>query len=319
MDSLVFDSGDLDTAEEFLSHAYARLRIGNNGTEANRTRMRRGVMPSVSIDELDMNYEMSYSVEPLGRLALCVMHEGTIADHTIQGVSASYGPGDIAVLAPPELPYSGRVRAARYNVTMLDDHLLSQVADPGPSGAPVRLTGNRPRTPAAARYLKHLIFHLRDQVLADPAVRDEPLIVSTGAQSLAAGVLAAFPHSARTDPAAQDRRDAHSATLRRAVAYIDDHAEQPVTVAEIAAAAHVTVRALQYAFRRHLDTTPTAYLRTVRLSHAHRELRAARPAGGATVTGIAAHWGFLQPSRFAAAYRAAYGVSPSHTLRAGRA
>jgi hypothetical protein len=32
-------------------------------------------------------------------------------------------------------------------------------------------------------------------------------------------------------------------------------------VADIAAAARVTTRAVQLAFRRHLDTTPTDYLR----------------------------------------------------------
>ncbi|WP_308405175.1 helix-turn-helix transcriptional regulator [Streptomyces sp. B93] len=95
---------------------------------------------------------------------------------------------------------------------------------------------------------------------------------------------------------------------------MDDHADQPLTVAEIAAAAHVTVRALQYAFRRHLGTTPLAYLRRTRLAHAHRDLQAADPLGGATVADIAARWGFAHPGRFAALYRDAYGTSPSHTL-----
>ncbi|MFE7034500.1 helix-turn-helix domain-containing protein [Streptomyces sp. NPDC057621] len=314
MNSLVFDSDDLSLTEDFLSRAYARLRIGHSGSNGIRTLMRRDAMPSVSMDELAFNYEMSYAVAPLGKLALCTVHEGTIADNTFHGVKDTYGPGDIAVLAPPEQPYSGRVRSARYNVMMMDTHLLNQIADGEPTGVPVRLTGHRPHSPAAARQLKRLIAHLRDQVLVDPVLREEPLIVAAGAQMLAASVLAAFPHSARTDPTAQDRNDAHTLTLRRALAYIDDHAEDPITVTDIAAAAHVTVRALQYAFRRHLDSTPTAHLRWVRLAHAHRELQAADPGTGVTVTGIAARWGFHQPSRFAAAYRTAYGVLPSHTL-----
>lgn len=314
MNSLVFDSDDLGITEDFLSQAYARLRIGHSGAAGIRTRMRRNAMPSVSVDELDFNYEMSYAVTPLGKLSLCMVHEGTVADNTFHGVKDTYGPGDIALLAPPDLPYSGRICGTRYNVTLLDPHLLNQVADPEPSGGPVRLTGHRPHSRGAADQLKRLIVHLRDHVISDPALCEEPLVVSAGAQMLAASVLAAFPHSARTDPAAQDSKDAHSRTLRRATAYIDDHAAEPITVADIAAAAHVTVRALQYAFRRHLDTTPTAHLRWVRLAHAHRELRSAHPGTGATVTGIATRWGFHQPSRFAAAYRAAYGVLPSHTL-----
>ncbi|MEV7144778.1 helix-turn-helix domain-containing protein [Streptomyces tauricus] len=242
------------------------------------------------------------------------VYEGAIANNTFHGVKDTYGPGDIAVLAPPEQPYSGRVYNARYNVMMMDSHLLNQDVDVEPSGAPVRLTGHRPHSPAAAGQLKRHIAHLRDQVLCDPILREEPLIASVGAQMLAASMLAAFPHSARTDADAQDRNDAHCLTLRRALAYIDDHAQEPITIADIAAAAHVTARALQYAFRRYLDSTPTADLRWVRLAHAHRELQAADPGTGATVTGIAARWGFHQPSRFAAAYRAAYGALPSHSL-----
>ncbi|PWW25266.1 helix-turn-helix protein [Geodermatophilus normandii] len=71
---------------------------------------------------------------------------------------------------------------------------------------------------------------------------------------------------------------------------------------------------MQLAFRRHLDTTPTAYLRQVRLAQAHRQLREATPGDGVTVTAVAARWGFT-PSRFTAHYRAAYGVTPSSTLR----
>jgi AraC-like DNA-binding protein len=102
--------------------------------------------------------------------------------------------------------------------------------------------------------------------------------------------------------------------VRRAVAFIDENAHIDITVVDIAAAAFVTIRAVQTAFRRHLDTTPMAYLRRVRLDHAHRELLAANPAHE-TVTAVAYRWGFPNPARFAAYYRQAYGVPPSRTLR----
>ena len=104
------------------------------------------------------------------------------------------------------------------------------------------------------------------------------------------------------------------ATLHRAIAFIDDNAHRDITNADIADAAHVTIRAVQHAFRRHLGTTPTAYLRRVRLEYAHRDLTAADPAEQ-TVTGIAYRWGFPSPSRFAVYYRDVYGILPGHTLR----
>ncbi|MFF7355843.1 MULTISPECIES: AraC family transcriptional regulator [Streptomyces] len=318
MDTLTFDSADLAETEDFLSRAYARMRIGSSTPEATRTRIRRSAIAPVSVDELALDFEMSYSVTPLGRVCLCVVHEGTVRDHGFPGVeNDTFGPGDVVLLAPPDLPYSGRIHHARYTITMLDPALLAQVAA-GPDGSgPVRLTGHRPRSAVAARQLGHAIGHLRDHVLCDPGTADQPLIAATAGQYLAASVLNAFPNTVLTEPTATDRRDAHPQMLRRALAYIDDHAGQPVTVADIAAAAHVTARALQYAFRRHLDTTPLAHLRRVRLAHAHHDLVAAHPGGGETVTSIAARWGFHHPGRFAALYRNTYRRTPHATLSDG--
>jgi AraC-like DNA-binding protein len=319
METLTFDSEDLDRTEEFLSHAYARMRIGNGTPDSSRARIHRTAIDAVSVDELDLDFEMSYAVTPLGRICLCVVHEGTIEDHVYQGVSDSFGPGDVVSLAPPELSYAGRVRSARYNITMLDPELLTQVAataDPRRT-EPVRLTGHRPHTPAAGDRLRATLRYVQDHVLSDPAVADQPLVASTAAQHLAATVLATFPNTASTDPTGSERQDAHPTALRRALAYIDDHADRPLTVAQIAEAAHISVRALQYAFRRHLDSTPLAYLRQVRLAHAHAELAAADPEDGSTVTDIAARWGFYHPGRFATLYRHSYERAPRRTLHEG--
>ncbi|MFJ8946235.1 helix-turn-helix transcriptional regulator [Streptomyces sp. NPDC102395] len=315
MDTLFFDSDDLGRTEDFLSQAYARMRIGSGAAEPGRARISRSAIPSVTVDELDLDFEMSYSVTPLGRICLCLVHDGTVEDHAFDGVQDSFGPGDVVSLAPPNLPYSGRIRNARYNITMLDTDLLAQVASaaPGRRPEPVRLTGHRPHSPAAAQHLRRSIVYVRDHILTEPELADQPLVASTAAQGLAAGVLAAFPNTAVTEPTATDRNDARPAVLRRALAYIEDHAAEPVTVAEIAAAAHVTVRALQYAFRRHMDTTPLAHLRRVRLSHAHADLVAGTPPA-TTVTDVAARWGFFHPGRFASLYRASYGRPPHRTL-----
>jgi transcriptional regulator GlxA family with amidase domain len=116
------------------------------------------------------------------------------------------------------------------------------------------------------------------------------------------------------EPTIEDRHDAHPANLRRALTFIDENADRGITPTDIALAARVTIRAVQLAFRRHLDTTPTAYLRRVRLDRAHRQLLAADPAV-TTVSSVAMRWGFASHSSFTAQYRATYGVAPSGTLR----
>ncbi|MEU2718445.1 helix-turn-helix transcriptional regulator [Streptomyces sp. NPDC007205] len=292
------------------------MRIGATAPESSRTTIHRMVMPSVTVAEFNMDFDMSYSAAPLGMVAVCLVHEGSIQSRTLGDVADVVGPGDLVSLAPPDLPSAGRVHSARYNFTMLHPDLLTQVAATaeGRKPQPVRVTGHRPHSATAARQLQNALYYLRDQVLAEPTVADQPLIVSAAGQLLAASVLSAFPNTACTDPTASDRNDAHPYTLRRALAYMDENADSPLTLADIAAAAHVTIRSLQYAFRQHLDTTPLAHLRRLRLSRAHDELLVADPFSGTTVMDIATRWGFFHMGRFAALYRETYGRSPRQTL-----
>ena len=102
--------------------------------------------------------------------------------------------------------------------------------------------------------------------------------------------------------------------LRRALDFIDGNAEYDITIRDIAAAADVTPRAIQYAFREHLQTTPLEYLRRVRLERAHKALVSADPARE-TVTSIAGRCGFTHPGRFSSAYKAVFGIEPSRPLR----
>lgn len=103
-------------------------------------------------------------------------------------------------------------------------------------------------------------------------------------------------------------------SLDRAVRFIEAHAMEPIGLLEISAAAGLSPRGLQAAFRRHRGTTPLGYLRQVRLAVAHSDLQAACHGGGETVSDIAGRCGFVQLSRFARDYRAQYGELPRRTL-----
>ncbi|QUQ68576.1 helix-turn-helix transcriptional regulator [Kutzneria sp. CA-103260] len=316
METLNFDSDDLELTEEFLSKAYTRMRIGGDAADTH-AQVSRNVVGPVSVDQLEFDYDMRHDANVLDKICLGSVHSGTIVrQYFPDGAEGCFGPGDVFVYTPDNHPYAGVIRRSRYNLILIEPQLLTQVAAtvPGRRPEPVRLTGDRPVSPGAARHLRHTIAYLRKGVCADPALSEQPLLVSTASQCLAASVLNAFPNTALTDPTIEDRHDAHPDTVRRAVAFIDDHAQADLAVADIAAAIHVSVRTVQLAFRRHLGTTPMGYLRRVRLTHAHAELVAADPTTDITVTAIAARWGFFQLGRFAAAYRAAYGCTPHQTL-----
>ncbi|MGQ4615841.1 AraC-like ligand-binding domain-containing protein [Nocardia sp. R7R-8] len=102
--------------------------------------------------------------------------------------------------------------------------------------------------------------------------------------------------------------------IARAVELIEAHAHEPLTVDDIAYAVGIGPRALQDGFRRYYNTTPTAYLREIRLHRVRTELLQADPTV-TTVTDVAVRWGFLHLGRFSAAYSRRFGETPSQTLR----
>ncbi|HEY7325789.1 MAG TPA: helix-turn-helix transcriptional regulator [Streptosporangiaceae bacterium] len=229
--------------------------------------------------------------------------------------SSGYGADDVFLALQPDIPWRADIVNAEVEFASLREPLLAQVADtaPGRRAVPIRFTGYRPATAQDARRWLSTFTFVRDHVLPTPAA-DQPLVTGAAARLLAATALSVFPNNTLAGPTADDRHDASPPTLRRAVVFIDDNAHRDIGIADIAAAASVTTRAVQLAFRRHLDTTPLDYLRRVRLAHAHRDLVTADPAHE-SVTSVAYRWGFPNPSRFAILYRQTYGVSPSHTLR----
>jgi AraC-like DNA-binding protein len=103
------------------------------------------------------------------------------------------------------------------------------------------------------------------------------------------------------------------ASTRRAREYIHAHASEVPSVADIAAAAGVGVRALGLGFEKHFGVSPLRYLQQVRLDGVHAELTAASLDD--TVTRIAMDWGFVNLGAFAARYRERFGETPRQTLR----
>ncbi len=86
--------------------------------------------------------------------------------------------------------------------------------------------------------------------------------------------------------------------------WLEAHHDQPVGVADLAAAMGLSVRRVQAICRRRWNQTPMQLLRGIRLDHARRVLLAASPGGAAPpITAVASAAGFTRTTRFNAAYR----------------
>jgi AraC-like DNA-binding protein/tetratricopeptide (TPR) repeat protein len=101
--------------------------------------------------------------------------------------------------------------------------------------------------------------------------------------------------------------------LKKALAVIETDPARPWTVGELARSCGVARRSLQESFRRCLGCAPIEHLRRVRLQLARQELLAAPR--NASITQVAARYGFSHLGRFATWYRQHYGETPSATLR----
>lgn len=180
---------------------------------------------------------------------------------------------------------------------------------------PVRLDTAMDLTTPIARSWLGTVDMLRADADADgPAALTHPTLRPQVEQLLISQLLLAQPNTASAELAGGPDPAPVPRTVRRAEQLIVDHAREQLTIEDIAEAVGVSVRALQEGFRRHLDTTPMARLREARLVGVHAELATADPAH-ATVSQVAADWGFFHLGRFAVAFRERFGESPSVTLR----
>ncbi|MER5886262.1 AraC family transcriptional regulator [Streptomyces sp. NPDC001941] len=247
------------------------------------------------------------------------VHPTGVFGHVRSGSSGMAGPGTDRQVRPGDLiaypPAYARfaLRPLRASVLSLPPGTWERaVAERGHDRAALEAT-EPVSGPAARRWLA--VFAYAERLLRDPGTPlAEPLLNAAVTEVLARTALSTFPNATMAVPWPRPPGWVRGPAVRRAVAYADEHAHEPVTLTDLARAAGTGPRALQYAFRRQYGVTPLGYLRRVRLAHAHTELSAARPGSATTVAVVAARWGWASPGAFATAYRRAYGVGPAHTL-----
>jgi transcriptional regulator GlxA family with amidase domain len=102
----------------------------------------------------------------------------------------------------------------------------------------------------------------------------------------------------------------------RAEAWLRQHLATPPTIAKLCAAVGTRERTLHEAFREHLDASPMAYLKALRLQAARQDLLTS---WNKRVTDVALDWGFNHFGWFSQDYRRRFGETPRETLARRRA
>ncbi len=95
--------------------------------------------------------------------------------------------------------------------------------------------------------------------------------------------------------------------LKRALAYLKDHAAEPLTLGDLARHAHVSQSHLGFLFRSELGTSFKPLLQQLRIEHAKLLLRSGQRL---RITDVALQVGFGDLSHFEKSFRRVVGVSP---------
>ena len=104
------------------------------------------------------------------------------------------------------------------------------------------------------------------------------------------------------------------AVIRVVEEYLEEHVQEPITIAQIAMHAGVSARSVQLSFQRFRGVSPMQLLKEIRLRRVRVELETQQLAD-VQVSSTALKWGFTHLSRFSSDYKQRFGESPSKTLK----
>jgi AraC-like DNA-binding protein len=314
-------ANDLDEARDLCRRFYYPIRLDPVGPmDGFRFSFRAGTVGALTVGTTQYSRDLrissddlltGYHVNLTVRGAMMSTHRGvTVVGE--RGRAVLYQPEGQSSLDP--LPSDCRLVSIKIERSALEARLADALGRTlcGPLAMAPAMDVSR----GAGRSWAQLAGLLAADVLgAGGGLAGSPVVAERLAESLINGLLFAVDHPYR-DELTRPERSWRPGPLRRAVDAMQADPGHPWGVVELARLAEVSVRSLQAIFHRHTGLTPMAYLRELRLAHAHEELRRARP-DRTTVAEVAHRWGFGHLGRFAAAYRERYGVSPSATLRVG--
>ncbi len=111
------------------------------------------------------------------------------------------------------------------------------------------------------------------------------------------------------DPVVQSPRH-----VKRAIAYIEEHIHEPISLAEMAASIGVSARTVQKGFVKYLSLSPSDYIRQLRLRCIHDELIRANELD-TQVGAVLMNYGITSFGHFSKTYKSVYGCTPADTLR----
>jgi AraC-like DNA-binding protein len=316
---VLFASRDLDEARDRVARVFCPHRLDTIGTGQLDARHHHLAGERLSLNYIEYGAKTLIAPGELGDFYLLqIPLSGGAA--IANGGDRYYSSPEAAAVLNPHLPTTMIWQEATRQVLVqigrkaMQDHLTAQLG--APSNRTLTFQGPLDLTRGAGAALRRLVLFLVAEADHGLSPIGRGGLMSRQIEStVMAGLLEAHHHDHAAHLGRQKAapRPRH---LKIAETFIQDNLDRPVTIEDVAAAAGISPRGLQIAFRRFRNMTPLEYWRAERLARAHADLMAADSA--ASVTDIALRWGFSHFGRFSQAYRSQFGINPRDTLRAAR-
>ncbi len=313
----LFESGDLDQTRELVSRLFCphELRIAGRNQKID-AHVYQAPLGAVTINRLRHGADVLVDPDHLEDFLLVQMQLTGEAEVSC-GNSSIGSDTRIATVLTPGLPLKARLRegcdqiVVRIPRMLIEDHCVQHLGRE--LNAPIEFQLGMRLTEGGGRDWLRLITFLLDGLDQEGGHRfASPLFQVLAAQMMVTTLLMCQPNNfdaalRQPVPRIAPRH------VKLAEEYIDDHADRPITIVELANHTNVSTRALYAGFRRFRQTSPMAHLKLVRLRRVRQDLLTAKP--GERVTAVAVRWGFVHLGEFAAAYKRLFGETPSATLR----
>jgi AraC-like DNA-binding protein len=165
---------------------------------------------------------------------------------------------------------------------------------------------------AAMARLQRLHAAMGQVAKSAPEIIANPAAALGIEHSLVEAMLACMSGVGMHEDTAIRRR--HAKIIKRLREVAEEGPDEPLYLTKVCKVVGVPLRTLNLCCNEYLGISPKRYL-TLRRLHLVRKALLEASAGAATVTETAMRYGFWEFGRFAVAYKALFGESPSATLR----
>lgn len=318
-DHAIMHTGDLDEARHVVTEVYVPHELSSRGGRPLDARLNVVASPRLTLGYLVYGADASLTLPPLRHCYhVNLTLTGTTAAARRGGrdqVQTSGLQNGVVLLPSEDSTVSWTPEATQYVMKFprgpLEEHLGGLLGRPVTRTIDFDITMDLTQGPGAR--LMSAVRFLQTEIDRLGGLLDAPLAREQVESYVLTSFLLGVRNSYSDELARPDGHD-HPAAVRRSIDFVESHLDEGLTVSRLAREVGVNARTLQISFAEHLGTSPSAYIRDLRLARVREGLAAARPED-VSVTELATRWGFANMGRFSAYYRRKYGELPSATLR----